>query len=124
MPARWRKGGELPGHVVPAGIHKIRHVMFVMQENRSFDAYFGTYPGAAGIPVHNGMPAVYVPNPARRALGPTTTWPTSTAAARTAKPAWSPDVDGRKMDSFIRQRDRARIGCRNPDDLACADSGA
>ena len=24
------------------GIHKIRHVIVVMQENRSFDTYFGT----------------------------------------------------------------------------------
>jgi phospholipase C len=29
-----------------AGIHKIRHVIWIMQENRSFDNYFGTYPGA------------------------------------------------------------------------------
>ena len=27
------------------GIHKIKHVIIVMQENRSFDSYFGTYPG-------------------------------------------------------------------------------
>ena len=27
------------------GIHKIRHVIVIMQENRSFDSYFGTYPG-------------------------------------------------------------------------------
>jgi phospholipase C len=37
--------------VAPAtGIHKIRHVVVIMQENRSFDTYFGTYPGADGIP--------------------------------------------------------------------------
>jgi phospholipase C len=30
------------------GIHKIRHVIIIMQENRSFDSYFGTYPGADG----------------------------------------------------------------------------
>ena len=34
----------------PAGIHKIRHVVIIMQENRSFDSYFGTFPGADGIP--------------------------------------------------------------------------
>ncbi|MEA2145511.1 MAG: hypothetical protein QOG59_1098, partial [Solirubrobacteraceae bacterium] len=28
------------------GIHKIRHVVVIMQENRSFDNYFGTFPGA------------------------------------------------------------------------------
>ena len=32
------------------GIHKIKHVVIIMQENRSFDSYFGTYPGADGIP--------------------------------------------------------------------------
>jgi phospholipase C len=31
----------------------IQHVVIIMQENRSFDSYFGTYPGANGIP--NGV---------------------------------------------------------------------
>ena len=31
------------------GIHKIKHVVIIMQENRSFDSYFGTYPGADGF---------------------------------------------------------------------------
>jgi phospholipase C len=45
--------------IAPAtGIHKIRHVVIIMQENRSFDSYFGTYPGADGIP-----PGVCVPDP-------------------------------------------------------------
>ena len=30
-------GGALGRYVVPAGIHKIKHVIIVMQENRSFD---------------------------------------------------------------------------------------
>jgi phospholipase C len=38
------------------GIHKIRHVVIIMQENRSFDSYFGTYPGADGIPGVGGNP--------------------------------------------------------------------
>jgi phospholipase C len=39
-------------------IHKIKHVVIIMQENRSFDHYFGTYPGADGIPS-----GVCVPDP-------------------------------------------------------------
>jgi len=31
-------------HYPEAGIHKIKHVIIIMQENRSFDSYFGTYP--------------------------------------------------------------------------------
>ena len=46
----------------PPGIHKIRHVVVVMQENRSFDSYFGTYPGADGIPMRNGVPTICVPD--------------------------------------------------------------
>jgi phospholipase C len=46
------------------GIHKIRHVIVVMQENRSFDNYFGTFPGADGIPMVGGVPTVCVPDPA------------------------------------------------------------
>jgi phospholipase C len=38
------------------GIHKIRHIVVIMQENRSFDSYFGTYPGADGIPKHACVP--------------------------------------------------------------------
>jgi phospholipase C len=44
----------LPSYSTPAGIvsglEKIQHFVFIMQENRSFDSYFGTYPGADGIP--------------------------------------------------------------------------
>ena len=50
-------------HDPAAGIHKIKHVIIIMQENRSFDSYFGTYPGADGIPLKNGVPTVCVPNP-------------------------------------------------------------
>src|SRR5690242_2685599 len=46
-----------------AGIHKIGHVIVIMQENRSFDSYFGTYPGADGIPMRNGVPTGCVPDP-------------------------------------------------------------
>jgi phospholipase C len=38
--------------------NKIKHVVIIMQENRSFDSYFGTYPGADGIPA-----GVCVPDP-------------------------------------------------------------
>ena len=45
------------------GIHNIQHVVIIMQENRSFDSYFGTFPGADGIPMQNGVPTVCVPDP-------------------------------------------------------------
>jgi phospholipase C len=48
----------LPPAALP-GLDKIQHFVFIMQENRSFDHYFGTYPGAEGLP-----PGVCVPNSA------------------------------------------------------------
>jgi len=32
----------------PPGIQKIQHIVFIIKENRSFDQYFGTFPGADG----------------------------------------------------------------------------
>jgi phospholipase C len=48
--------GQVRRQVTEAGIHKIRHVVVVMQENRSFDSYFGTFPGADGVPGLAGNP--------------------------------------------------------------------
>ena len=38
----------------PAGsdLGAIEHVVFLMQENRSFDHYYGTYPGVRGFDDH------------------------------------------------------------------------
>ena len=42
----------------PGGIEKINHVIWIIQENRSFDNYFGTYPGADGIPPETCLPVM------------------------------------------------------------------
>jgi phospholipase C len=34
----------------------IRHLIFIVQENHSFDNYFGTYPGANGFPANISIP--------------------------------------------------------------------
>ena len=59
-------GGALGSYVVPPGIHKIKHVIMIMMENRSFDEYFGTFPGAAGSP-HAQFPRSQQPGTRRRA---------------------------------------------------------
>ena len=88
----------------PTGIHKIRHVIVIMQENRSFDSYFGTFPGADGIPMHNGVPTVCIPDP--RALHCVRPYHSSANRDRGgphAATAAVADIDGGKMDGFIRQ---------------------
>jgi phospholipase C len=107
--------------VVPAGIHKIKHVIVVMQENRSFDSYFGTYPGAAGIPMSNGVPTVCVPNP----TGGGCTMPYHDVAdinggGPHGEANAVADVDGGKMDGFVKERSAAHKSCKSPADPACA----
>jgi len=47
-----------------AGRPPLRHLVFIVQENRSFDHYFATYPGADGIPFRaDGLPKVCIPDP-------------------------------------------------------------
>jgi phospholipase C len=52
-PAKSLQGSTDPG---PAGFDKIRHVIYVIQENHSFDNYFGTYPSADGFPPSTCIP--------------------------------------------------------------------
>ena len=60
-----------PPTVPLEGIHKIKHVVMIMQENRSFDSYFGTFPGADGIPMDRGEPLVCAFDPkTRRCIEP------------------------------------------------------
>jgi phospholipase C len=41
------------------GLADIEHVVFLIQENRSFDHYFGTYKGVAGYQDPNALPGVF-----------------------------------------------------------------
>jgi phospholipase C len=117
-------GGPTGSYIVPTGIHKIKHVIIVEQENRSFDNYFGTYPGADGITMSNGEPTVCVPNPATH--GCTKPYH-DTADIDGGGPHGESnalaDVNGGKMNGFIIQRDDAKnstANCRSALDPACS----
>jgi phospholipase C len=43
-------------YVVRGSDSKIQHLIFIVQENHSFDNYFGTYPGANGLPLDTAIP--------------------------------------------------------------------
>ena len=43
---------DTPTTTPSPGLQKLEHLIFIVQENRSFDQYFGTYPGADGIPTN------------------------------------------------------------------------
>jgi phospholipase C len=104
-------------------IHKIRHVVIIMQENRSFDSYFGTFPHADGIPMSNGVPTVCVPDPRQGSCVKPyhDSADANRAGPHTARAAAS-DIDGGKMDGFIDTAERMRRRCRDPDSPNCAGS--
>jgi len=96
------------------GIHKIRHIVVIMQENRSFDSYFGTYPGADGFPRRHGKIAVCVPDP----RGGPCQRPFYDAANRNFGGPHDhidavKDIAGGKMTGFIQQAEAGRtMFCR------------
>ena len=105
-----------------AGIHQIRHVVVIMQENRSFDSYFGTYPGADGIPGlagHRGsLPCL--PDPRRqRCVKPYHDPADVNHGGPHEQQAFSTDLDNGRMDGFV----RARETCTNVLDPADCDAG-
>jgi len=118
-PAKAAAGGALGSYVVPAGIHKIKHVIIIMQENRSFDSYFGTYPRADGIPMRGGVPTVCVPNPVAGCGRPYHDTADVNGGGPHGLGNAVADVNHGLMDGFIRQRDAAKASCKIPDDPAC-----
>jgi len=117
-------GGQGGTFVAPAGIRKIRHVIIVMQENRSFDSYFGTFPGADGIPARNGVPAVCVPDPAGGCARPYHDFADVNGGGPHRVSNALADIAGGRMNGFIRQRDAAQPQCRVPNNPACGGGGA
>ncbi len=107
--------------VAASGIHQIQHVIVIFQENRSFDSYFGTYPGADGIPMANGMPTVCVPDPASgQCVRPYPDHADRNGGGPHNDVNSTADVAGGTMDGFIAQAERARKGCADPTNPACA----
>ena len=94
---------------------KIQHVIIVMQENRSFDTYFGTFPGADGLPAN-----VCVPDPATkqcdRPFHDTNDRNSGGPHGDTSAVA---DIDGGKMDGFVAQEEAGKKACANVNDPNC-----
>ncbi len=108
------------------GIHKIQHVVVIMQENRSFDSYFGTFPGADGIPITNGAPDVCVPDPqSNQCVKPFHDSQDVNQGGPHGQGAAVADVNGGKMDGFVAQQEQGRrTACTNPNDPQCAPQGS
>ncbi|MCX6677790.1 MAG: hypothetical protein NTU95_07600, partial [Methanothrix sp.] len=105
---------------IPPGLEKIDHFVFIMQENRAFDNYFGTYPGADGLP--NG---ICLTNPKG---GPCVAPYHDTNDINRGGPhGWvnaQADIDGGLMDGFLAEayKGKNKKGTQvcNPTDSNCA----
>ncbi|GLV53534.1 hypothetical protein KDH_03870 [Dictyobacter sp. S3.2.2.5] len=105
-------------------IHKIKHVIVIMQENRSFDSYFGTYPGADGIPMKNGAPSVCVNDPkTHQCIKPYHDTQDLNRGGPHGEANAAADVNGGKMDGFVGQAEKGKGSCANADDPACSAGG-
>jgi phospholipase C len=108
-----------------------------MEENRSFDSFFGTYPHADGIPMKHGVPRVCVPNGVGQCVKPFLDPNGADDSGGAHGPfAGQEDVDGGRMDGFIRisvprlirrcRRDRHSTACahlRHPNVMSYHDGG-
>src|SRR3989440_2035013 len=94
------------------GIHKIKHVVVIMQENRSFDTYFGTYPGANGIPMQNGVPTVCVPDPkTNQCVKPYHNPNDRNGGGPHGEANATSDINGGKREGVQAQAQKATRGC-------------
>jgi phospholipase C len=121
-------GASLAVRARPAqleGIHKIQHVIVLMQENRSFDSYFATYPGANGIPMRDGVPTFCVPDPMTGGCDPPYHDPRDVnGGGPHGQNGATADIDGGRMDGFVAQAERAARGCADPNNPACTNSSS
>ena len=89
----------------------ITHVIIIMQENRSFDSYFGTFPGANGIPANTCVP-LNPSNPTQGCVAPFHD-PRDVAGgaghrATDAQADLDDGISNAKMDGFVYQQEIAQ----------------
>ncbi len=113
---------------IPTAAHdlsKIKHIIIIMQENRSFDTYFGTFPGADGLPTQNGKFTVCIPDPqSGKCVFPFHNPADKNYGGPHGQADALLDVNSGKMDGFIADAEKAKSGCPlSSNDPSCS-SGA
>ena len=91
----------------------IKHLVVLMQENHTFDNYFGTYPGADGIPAGVCMPRDPV-TPSAGCVAPYHLDTHRTTDLNHAVDVATTAINGGKMDGFVAAQNQRNL----PGDLA------
>jgi phospholipase C len=106
-----------------SGLHKIQHIVVIMQENRSFDEYFGLYPGTDGLPRQNGLFTVCVPDPANGGcIAPYHDPNDKNGGGPHGSPSATADINAGAMNGFIGQAESGTKGCLETVDPTCTNS--
>jgi phospholipase C len=100
---------------------KVQHVVVIMQENRSFDHYFGTFPGADGIPQDT-----CIPDPKGPCVKPFHDTNRYNAGGPHGRGSALADIHDGKMDGFVAQQEKGgSFGkCEDPNNPRCSGSSA
>jgi phospholipase C len=108
------------------GLEKIKHIVIIMQENRSFDHYFGTYPGADGIPMDDaGVPLACLPQlDGGPCVRPFHDPDDVNGGGPHGEANAIDDIDGGAMDGFLISAEKGQKGCLNPNDPACSNGAS
>lgn len=112
--------GKDPALASNSGITKIKHVIIIMQENRSFDSYFGTFPHADGIPMSNGVPTGCSLNPqTNQCMKPFLNHQDRNGGGPHVASSVTTDVNGGTMNGFISTALNGKKGCAGPTNPVC-----
>jgi phospholipase C len=99
---------------------KIKHIVIIMQENRSFDQYFGTFPGAVGFPKQGGQFSVCVNDPRTgQCVYPYHDPADKNHGGPHGAAAAAADINGGKMNGFIAVAETGKADCQNTNDPSC-----
>jgi phospholipase C len=104
-----------PPAVSDGRLAKLKHLIFIIQENRSFDHYFGTYPGADGFPNPLPcLPSMWYPH---KCFKPYENHDVRQQGGPYADNFQVADIDGGKMDGFVieRELELETEGCKPPE---------
>jgi phospholipase C len=102
------------------GFEQIEHVIFIVQENRSFDHYFGTFPGADGIPARDGAFTVCAPDAyTGRCARPYHSTDLVQIGGPHADEHSATDINGGEMDGFIQALIDSPIQCGESRPASC-----
>lgn len=95
------------------GKNPIKHVIVIMQENRAFDNYFGTYPGALGFPSNICIP--YNPNSSSTPCA--SPFPLTTPVVTDMPHVWQAaqvDYNNAQMNGFLVPVSSSTLNCAEP----------